>query len=240
MSDPTLRIFHAELPQEESLEETLAATPCKNTLEGLLKSPLWVVRKIEKDVDLWREGLYWLGWGLCFHAIYGFAVALFGGWNAAMMTIVKAPLIALCSLGLCLPSLYIFSCVGGIRVTLSQTFALATSILAMIGLLLIGLAPISWLFSVSTERVAFPTLMNVIGWLIAVGFAANLLRYLKKTQTLRQTLGLKWWLIIYIIVSFQMATTMRPLLTKPDSGWWDSGKKFFIVHFLESLDDGPK
>jgi hypothetical protein len=226
-------ISPASLPSEEAA----AAVPCKNTLEGLLKSPLWVIQKIETGTNLWREGGILLGWALVFHALYGFAVALFGGWDAAFMTTIKAPLIALCTLGLCLPSCYIFSCIGGIRASYAQIFTIATSLLAMIGLLLLGLAPIAWLFSISTKSLSFPVLMNVMGWLIAVGFAARFLRYMKLSQIFRNTIGLKWWMVIFIVVSFQMATTMRPLLEKPTTGWWESGKKLFIVHFLETIGE---
>jgi hypothetical protein len=88
---------------EHQREESAEAIPCKNSLEGLLKSPVWVIQKIETNQHLWREGVFLLLWGLGFHALYGFAVALFGGWDAAFMTIIKAPLIAVCALALCLP-----------------------------------------------------------------------------------------------------------------------------------------
>ena len=134
-----------------TIKDSAKCEPCKTVLEGPLKSPLWVIQQIELDQNWWRKGGFLIVCGLVFHTLYGLATGAFGGWDGALMTALKAPLIALCSLGLCLPSLYIVSCIGGLRITLSQTFALASCVLAVVGLLLLGLTPVAWLFSASTN-----------------------------------------------------------------------------------------
>ncbi len=217
------------------IKDSAKSEPCNTLLEGLLKSPLWVIQQIELDRGWWRRGGFLLVWGLVFHAFYGAAIGIFGGWEAAAMSAVKSPLIALCSLGLCLPSLYIFSCLGGMRITLSQTFALASCILAIIGLLLLGLTPVAWLFSASTNNIVFTAVFGIFAWLAAVGFALRFLLQMSLSETFRSVIGLKWWLLIFILVSFQMATTMRPLIETPKTGWWTAEKKFFGTHFLESI-----
>jgi hypothetical protein len=105
-----------------------------------------------------------------------------------------------------------------------------------VSLLLIGLAPVAWLFSASTDNALFTMLFNLIAWLIAVGFALRFIVHLKLSDTFRSTLGLKWWLLIYMLVSFQMATTMRPLLSVPQTGWWTGEKQFFGAHFIDCLE----
>jgi hypothetical protein len=226
-----------DVPETFTVKDSAKCAPCNTLLEGLLKSPLWVVQQIEIDRHWWRKGGVLILWGLIFHALYGAATGTFGGWDATFMLSVKAPLIALCALGLCLPSLYIFSCVGGMRLTLSQAFALASCVIAITGLLLLGLAPVAWLFSASTDNVVFAVVFTMMAWMLAVGFALRFLSYMKFSEILRSTTGLKWWLLIYILVSFQMATNMRPFLNVPNTGWWTSEKKFFGTHFMESLEE---
>lgn len=204
-------------------------------LAALLKSPAWLAGRIGKEEKLWERGALLLARGLIFHGLYGIAMGLFGGEAVASMDAGKAPLIALCSIGLCAPSLYIFSCVGGAPITAAQCFALAGCAVGMTGLLLLGLAPVAWLFSVSTESVPFVTILNVAAWSVAVAFALRFFRLFARTGAPRRSAGLGWWLAVYILVSFQMATVMRPLLAAPAKGWRYGEKKFFLAHFGDSV-----
>ena len=85
----------------------------RNELGALLKAPAWLVVQIDDDGALLGRALRMGFWGLVFHAIFGLALGLFGGWPTAGMAAVKLPLIALCSMLLCFPSMYVFACVGG-------------------------------------------------------------------------------------------------------------------------------
>ena len=206
-----------------------------NPLGSLLKAPGSLIRRMQQDENLSPLAAQLLLWGLVFHAGYGFAMGLFDSAGVACMTAGKAPMIALCSLLLCMPSLYVFSCVAGMPVTLTQAFGLGAATVAMAGLLLLGLAPVSWLFSVSTSSVAFVVIMNVLAWGIAVGFVFRFFGLMAMPRNAQKTTGLRWWLVVYVVVSLQMATTMRPLLSPPAQGWVDTGKKFFLVHFKDCV-----
>ena len=222
------------LPPKAAQEEQ-AGTDEKGTISRLLKSPGGLARQITEDHDLWRCGLHLLLWGLVCHALYGVAMALFGGVAAAAMTSLKAPAIALASVLVCLPSLYVFAAVGGRPLSVSQTFAIGSAVVAMIGLLLLGLAPVAWLFAVSTKSSAFTVLFSVTAWCIAVGFARRFINQLRKVPSFSHTTGLKWWLFVYMLVSLQMVTTQRPLLERPKGQWYRGEKQFFLVHFVGSL-----
>jgi hypothetical protein len=156
------------------------------------------------------------------------------------MDIVKVPLVALCSLLLCFPSLYVFTCVAGSPLTLSQTFVLGCSCLAMIGLILVGLAPVAWLFAVSTENLAFVTLLTFLIWLVSIGFAARYVEKLKAHPFFQRQAGIKLWFLILILVTLQMATCMRPMLSQGKAGWWTSEKQFFLSHFGQALEQGNR
>lgn len=206
-----------------------------HVLARMLKAPQSLTQRIRDDDRLVLLAVQLLIWGLIFHAFYGFALALFDSFGTASVASVKAALIVLCSVTLCLPSLYVFSCVAGLPITVTQAVALAASVPAMTGLILLGLAPVSWLFSVSTDSLWFVVVANLLAWWLAVTFSCRFFALLNMGGALGKPVGLNWWLVIYIVVSLQMTTTMRPLLRMPEAGWRASEKKFFITHFRDSV-----
>lgn len=235
----------AAKPPPLPVDETATnSQPCRyheeHSLASLLKTPAAILWRIRENDRLPSLSAQLLSWGLIFHAVYGFAMALFDSTEAGAITAVKAPLIAMFSVLLCLPSLYVFSCVAGLPVRITQACALAASTVAMTGLLLLGMTPVTWLFSVSTNSISFVVIMNLISWMVAVGFALRFFANLDLSGKKEKLSGLKWWLFIYITVSLQMATTLRPLLGKPEIGWITPEKKFFLTHFRESISATPR
>lgn len=226
-----------EIPQTASLPPTLEATRSDSVLVNLLKSPEVVANDIAEDKDAFRLSLWLLIAGLICHSAFGLAIGLFGGLSVGFMTCFKAPVIAFCSLVLCLPSLYVFSCVGGAPLTMKQTFMLGASCLAMIGFLLIGLAPVAWLFAVSTENLPFVVVLNLCVWLVAIGFVIRFITKLQHNELFQRLTGIKFWLLILALVSLQMVTSMRPILVKSEGSWWMSEKKFFIHHFTSCFEE---
>jgi len=111
---------------------------------------------------------------------------------------------------------------------------------AMTGLLLLGMTPVIWLFSVSTNNLSFIVIINLVSWIVAVGFALRFFGMFGQPGINDKISGLKWWLFIYIMVSLQMATTMRPLLGKPGTGLEPVEKKFFLAHFKDTLAESGK
>jgi hypothetical protein len=204
-----------------------------HALGRLLKAPLSVAQDIAAGEATIQMGLFFLVAAAVCYALFGLAVGLFSGWSVAWMTAVKAPMIALFSLLLCFPSLYVFSCVGGSALSIKQTFALGTSCLAISGLLLVGLAPVAWLFAISTANLSFVVLLTFFTWLVAIGFMARYIGKIKRSTVFERFGGIGVWFVIFILVTLQMTTVLRPILTKPDSarGWWTSEKQFFLQHY---------
>ncbi|MFC1451841.1 hypothetical protein ACFLSJ_00685 [Verrucomicrobiota bacterium] len=225
-------------------KSTPPATPPGNVIGGaesivtaLLKTPNRVADTIAaQQKGLLRAAFALLAVAVACHAVFGAAIGLFAGWPVAAMDAVKAPLVALCSLFICFPSLYVFACVAGAPLSLSQTFALGCSCLAMVGLLLVGLAPVAWLFAVSTGSLPFIVMLAILIWLVAVAFAARYVGKLKATPLFHRQAGIKMWFLILIVVTLQMTTCMRPMLGKPAKSWWTGEKKFFLSHFGSTFD----
>ena len=213
--------------------------PTANPLAALLKNPERLASTLTSDRDCWRTGFVLLLGALALYAAFGMASGLFGGWSVSLMTTVKAPMIGLGALLVSFPSLYVFSCVGGAALSVSQVFMLGAASLAMTALLLAGLAPVAWLFAVSTESLPFVVWLNLFIWLTAVCFAVRLITKLRVAGVFPRSGGIKFWFVIFIMVALQMTTCLRPVLTAPTKGWWTSEKKFFLSHFASCYDDKP-
>ncbi len=225
------------LPSEEQSDGT------SNFVTDLLKNPVRVAQTIALDQEgLLKSSLGLLAVALICHAIFGAAIGLFAGWHVALIDAVKAPLIALFSLFLCFPSLYVFSCVAGSPLSLLQTLALGCSCQAMVGLLLIGLAPVGWLFAVSTASLPFIVILSFAIWLVAIIFADRYVGKLKAVSLFSNQAGIKTWFVILVIVSLQMTTCMRPLLgtSGTGKGVLAGGKMFFLEHFVSVFDSSMK
>jgi len=203
---------------------------------ALLKSPQKVTEAISGRQQIGKSSLQLLLAGILCHAVFGLAIGLYAGTSVAPMTIVKIPLVALCSLLICFPSLYVFTCVAGSPLTLAQSFMLGSSCLAMTGLILVGLAPVAWLFAVSTENISFVVMLALLIWLVAAIFTARYVGRMSENPAFQHQAGIKVWFVILIIVTMQMVTYMRPILVKPDGGWWTAKKMFFLSHFGSALD----
>jgi hypothetical protein len=208
-------------------------------LSDLLKAPAQVGTSIAAQRNLAGHGLQYLAATLVSYAGFGLATGLFGGWPTAWMAMAKMPAIALGSFLLCLPSLYVFSCLGGSPLSGSQIAVLGLACLAMVGFLLTALAPVVWLFAVSTSSLPFVVVLDLLVWFVGLTFALRFIARMKQAALLRQTGGVRVWFLVLALTSLQMATFLRPILTPPGASWWTPGKQFFLAHFASSFDGKP-
>jgi len=217
------------------LEDPAVATG--NIVTRLLKSPSSVALTIKTGENLVADSAKMLGAAVLCHAVFGLAAGLFGGWETAATAVWKAPAIALCAMLLCLPSLYVFAAVLGSPMRAAQAFAFACACFATTGLILAALAPVAWLFAVSTESLVFTTMMVFFMWLVALGFTVKFLSGVKGVGLLKKHAGVRLWFMVLILVSLQMTTFMRPVLTAPKQGERPAPreKMFFLQHFGKTL-----
>jgi hypothetical protein len=183
-----------------------------------------------------RPFLLFFGAILCY-AAYGVAAGFFQGGAQIGVALIKAPLILLGSLALCIPSLYVFTALSGTQLD-ARGFAKALAGFAGIaGLILIALMPVIWLFSVSTISLEFVVWLHIFAWLIALAFGRRFL--VGAFGAAGRAAGL--WLVLMLLVSLQMTTYLRPVL------WRDAGqplfareKMSFFSHLGEVVDWKPK
>lgn len=135
---------------------------------------------------------------------------------------------------ICFPSLYIFATLAGARISISQLAACLAGALALAGLLLLGFAPAIWIFAESTDSLGFMGALGIGSWLIAVLFA---LRFLKTAVLMTggtQRGPLFIWSFVFLLVTLQMTTSLRPILGRSPSRLTQE-KKFFIQHWFNTI-----
>lgn len=200
-------------------------------LESLLKRPSELVDGLNRAGS--SRLLLLLG-GAAFVALagYGLLVGSFSGGVQLLAAPLKISLGALATALICLPSLFIFLCLSGAEISLRGVSGVLAAVLALTALLMVGFAPVAWVFSQSTDSVTFVGGLHLAFWLIALGFGLRLLRYMADLLRVRERFHLRVWMLIFLLVSLQMTTALRPIVgTSPDL--LPRKKKPFLVHWTK-------
>jgi hypothetical protein len=177
--------------------------------------------------------------GLLGFALYGAAAGMFQGGTQIAVAAAKAPGIAAFTLLLCAPSLYVFGALAGARWTLPSFRAVAAGLLATLGLLLGGLLPIAWLFSSSSRFLETVVWIHILLWIVALGLAFRFLYGALRELGARG--GAFLWLALFLLVSFQVTTLLRPVLWRPAGAplLHLGEKKSFFEHLGDASDVKP-
>ena len=166
-------------------------------------------------------------------AVYGLVVGTFSKGDQLWAAPVKISAGLLVSALICLPSLYIFACLSGAQVRVVEAAGLVIGLIALLSVLLVGFAPVAWVFSESTQSLPAMGSLHLGFGVIATGFG---LRFLNAGLTHAQAspIGLRVWSFIFLLVLLQMTTALRPLLGTADS-FLPVEKKFFITHWGDCM-----
>src|SRR5437016_8268840 len=136
--------------------------------------------------------------------IYGVVVGTFSMGDQLWAAPVKIAGGLLVSALICLPSLYIFACLSGSRARLAEIFGLIAGLLLLTTILLIGFAPVAWLFSQSTNSLAWMGTLHLIFWFIATIFGLRFLQAGFSHSQARSNAGLATWIVVFILVAVQL------------------------------------
>jgi len=174
--------------------------------------------------------------------IYGVVVGTFSGGQQLWIAPVKIAAGLMISALICLPSLYIFTCLSGSNARLAEVFGLLAGMLMLMTILLIGFAPVAWIFSQSTESLAWMGALHLIFWFIATIFGLRFLEAGFAHSNARSRAGFHTWVVIFLLVAVQMTTALRPILGTSET-FFPKEKEFFLAHWgdcLKSSDGGSK
>ena len=167
-------------------------------------------------------------------AVFGLLLGSFTGGTQLWAAPLKVSAGTLVAMLICLPSLYIFSALAGVNARLSQIFGVLIAAVTLTSLLLLGFAPVLWIFSQSSESLPFMGFLALVFWLIALVFGLRMLLAVSIMQMAQSVSYIKVWLAIFIVVTLQMSTALRPIIGKADT-LLPTEKQFFIQHWLEEI-----
>ena len=146
-------ISPASLPLGENPEDRLPVTGPLAAVEAMLRQPRRIIYQLRQPgFGKVVAGLFVVT--LLSALVYGIVVGTFSGGAQLWIAPVKIAAGMLLSALICLPSLYIFSCLSGSQARLREVAGLVAGLLALTTILLIGFAPVAWVFSQSTSSVA--------------------------------------------------------------------------------------
>lgn len=215
--------------------DTLPVGGVSGALEAILRQPRRIVHHLRMP-DPAGLIVSLLVIGIVCALIYGFVTGSFSGAVQYWAAPVKVVSGLLLSAVICLPSLYIFACMGGSRARLIELTGLLAGLIALMALLLAGFAPVAWVFSQSTESVVMMGILHLFFWAIATVFAFRFMHHGVALLGTRSLAGLHVWAFIFILVMLQMSTALRPIIGTADT-FLPKEKRFFLGHWMQCVED---
>ena len=204
-------------------------------LGELLRAPSEVMGFADGKAQYWRLAAFLSFVTVVGCALFGFAVGSFVDLKVAALDAAKMVGIAVFSFVLCFPTLYVFATISGSKLSASRLAVLGLVCTATLGSLLAALAPILWLFSVSTEKVAFIVVLSCFLAALSLVFVARPVAAAAEKGIVVNKAGLHLWLVVFAVVALQTVTLVRPMLAPIGSQCWPCGKCFFIEHFISAV-----
>jgi len=204
-------------------------------IEALLRQPLRLLYQLRQPGAgrlIAQMVLIALGCSL----VYGVIAGTFSMGTQLWAAPVKIAGGLMISAAICLPSLYIFTCLSGSKARLSEVCGLLSGLLLLMTILLVGFAPVAWIFSQSTESIVWMGTLHLVFWGVATFFAVRFLKHGFLHTQARSQAGVNVWIIIFLLVALQMTTALRPILGKSDS-FFPATKQFFVEHWFQCLNE---
>ena len=207
-------------------------------LGELLRAPGEVMGFADGKAHYWRLAAFLALVTVVGCALFGFAVGSFVDLKVAALDAAKMVGIAVFSFVLCFPTLYVFATISGSKLSASRLAVLGLVCTATLGSLLAALSPILWLFSVSTENVAFIVVLSCFLAALSLAFVVCPITAAAEKKIVANKAGLHLWLVVFAVVALQTVTLVRPMLAPIGTPRTPEGKCFFLMHFGESVGIG--
>lgn len=197
-----------------------------------LRAPDAFFQSIQNDEQVKDKALTLLWVSIFSFMVYGFMVGLAKDPLQAVSSAIKIPILFLSTMAFCLPALYFFSlALLGTPLKMIQVLSIVLAGIAVTAFLLLGLAPVTLFFVLTSTDYAFFQLLTVgfvgLSSVIGVYFLWRGMTSVETTQDDNlKTLGnriLMLWFVLYAFVGTQMTWRLSPFIGKP-------GDPFYLTH----------
>lgn len=191
-------------------------------IEKILRNRYDFFSEIREGIALGEKMKAMLVSSVAFLGLYG---AVMGSTHSLWQTLssaAKLPVLFLATLFVCAPSLYFFNLLFGSNQSLSQNITLILTAITVTAVLLLGFAPITLFFLLTTSDYQFFKLLNVaifaISGLMGIVFLYQGMKVVSSEE--HEGAGARrWvlviWMFVYAFVGSQMAWTIRPFIGAP-------------------------
>jgi hypothetical protein len=165
---------------------------------------------------------------------YGLVVGTFSGGAQLWAAPIKVAGGLFLAAVICLPSLCLFAGLSGSRAGLVEIAGFVAGLLLLMTALLIGFAPVAWVFSQSTESVVAMGALHLVFWFVGTVFGVRFLLAGFTRRDARSTDALKLWVGVLVLVMLQMTTALRPLVGTAET-FLPTEKRFFFAHWMDCV-----
>jgi hypothetical protein len=200
-------------------------------VEALLKTPRSVLHAAHASEGMLLR-LAALTAATC--ALAGLVLALFSGGMQLLYVPLKVVAGILCASLLSFPSLHVFSCLSGAEQRARDTLTALLMGTALTGILLVGFAPIAWVFAQATASTAVVGAVHIAFLLASCWLGTGLVHRSLAAMNPKPLGRIRAWSGLFILVILQMTTTLRPLVGPSDGALLHS-RLFFGAHWIESV-----
>ena len=215
-------------------------------MPDFLRNPDAFFHSIQRDENVKAKALSLGLVSLFSFMIYGFMVGLAKSPLQALSSSVKVPVLFLSTMLFCLPALYFFSlALLGTPLKMMQVLAVVLSGISVSAFLLLGLAPITLFFVLTSGNYEFFQLLAVIfvgiSACIGVYFLWRGMTLVEPTRTdALNVLGkriLFLWVLVYGFVGTQMTWRLSPFVGKPEDPfyWIRPSRDNFYVDVVKAI-----
>jgi hypothetical protein len=238
----------SSLPPQPSKEEIRRIKGLFSAVEALLREPYRVVFHLGQPGGGWLALSLFVIAAVCGLA-YGFVTGTFSGGTQLWAAPLKISGGLLFTGLICMPSLYIFACLKGAQAQVTEIAGFVGGLLAILTVLLIGFAPVIWLFSQSTDSLPLVSLLHVAFGLAACYFGLRFVNagfshfgmpaeksYSRYTPSGGPISAPSFWKVIFVLVALQMTTALRPIVGTADT-FLPEKKQFFVKHWAECASE---
>ncbi len=190
-----------------------------------LRDPSAFFESVQRGEEIRSKVISLAASSVLFLIIYGFATGLGHSFWQALSSAVKMPLLFVATMAFCLPALYFFS-LALLRTQLGmlQVTAVVFAGIGVTAFLLLGLAPVTFFFVLTSENYPFFQLLAVafvaISGCIGLYFLWRGMTHVDLSGEFapglfgRMLLGV--WIILYAFVGSQMTWRLSPLIGDPE------------------------
>jgi hypothetical protein len=188
-----------------------------------------------------------------FLLVYGFTLGITKSPLQAVSSAIKIPILFLSSMAFCLPALYFFSlALLGTPLKMIQVLTVVLSGIAVTAFLLLGFAPITLFFVLTSTNYPFFQVLAVlfvgVSALIGVYFLWRGMTLVDSTRqdavkdVGRRILGL--WMVLYGFVGTQMTWRLSPFIGRPEDPFYilkPSRDNFYVdvIHAVQQTLNLP-